>query len=121
MSLTPIHEFTGRAFLIFAVLITFYALYHLLRNESPDGNFWGAVAVGEILAVVQAVLGVILLLTSKAPARGIHFLYGVLSVLMWPAAYGYTRNQSGRRETLIWFLISAFLAGLAWRAFVTGG
>lgn len=121
MSLTQIHDFTGNAFRIFTLVITLFALFRFVRREQLAGDFWGTIMIGEGLAVIQAVLGIILVLSGRAPGRVIHFLYGALTVLLWPATFGYTRNQSGQRETLAWLLVSAFMFGLAIRAYMTGG
>jgi FtsH-binding integral membrane protein len=121
MDLTALHTVVGRAFIIFSLLVALLALYKYLRKEPLGGDFWGAVVIGEGVAVAQLIIGIILLIMGRSPARVIHFLYGALVVLAWPATFGYTRTQESGREALTWALVSAFLFGLALRAFGTGG
>ena len=121
MPLPVLHTIVGRAFAGFALIITAMALKSLIQKQPLDGNFFGAVVIGEGLAVVQMLLGFIMMGSGGVPARGIHYLYGALTVMMWPATFGYTRGQDRKGETLYWLGISAFLFGLSLRAFSTGG
>jgi len=93
--------------------------FRLTRN--PLGpSYWGALVIGEIVAVIQAVVGVIRL-GGGGPFSPIHVLYGTLSVVIWPAAFGYMRGQQdSRTESLVYGLVSLFLFGIAIRALTTG-
>jgi hypothetical protein len=111
-----LHAVTATAFTYFSLLVTLLALYRLLRGQGLGPDFWGAVVIGEGLIVVQVLLGVILLIMGGAPARPIHFLYGALTALTWPAAYAYTHDQDERRQALTWTVVSVFLFALSLRA-----
>lgn len=120
MSLVVIHGIISRAFLYFAIIIALWALLQVIRKQEISGNFWGAVVIGEGLVILQAVVGVILWIQGALPARLIHFLYGAVAVLTWPGVFAATRGETGRRETIYWFVASLFLAGIAFRAISTG-
>jgi hypothetical protein len=120
MPIPSIHAFLARAFTIFALLIALYALFYLIRRQEIGGDFWGAVVIGEGLIVLQALLGLVRWIQGGYPARTIHFLYGALCVFTWPAVFVFTKGRTGRREVLVWLLVSAFLFGLALRAMSTG-
>jgi hypothetical protein len=115
-----VHDFLSRAFLAFTAIVTLWSLYLFIRGQELSGDFWGTIVVGEGLVAVQAVVGGLLIVRGALPARGIHFLYGVLCALTWPALFAFTQGRTGRREALAWGLVSAFLFGLAMRAIVTG-
>lgn len=122
MSLTQLHEFLSTSVSIFTFLIAAFALWRYIRKEGLGGDFWGAVAIGEGLIVVEGAVGGILYLGGARPAReAIHLLYGVLALMIWPAAYGFTRKMDSRQENLTWLLVSAFLFGISLRARLTGG
>ncbi len=119
MTLPALHGIIANSFMYFAALIAAWALLMLLRGQEAGGSFWGAVVVGEALAVIQALIGIIMVVQGLMPARMIHFLYGVVTVLTWPAVFAFTRGGTSRRDTLFWFLVSAFLVGIALRASAT--
>ncbi len=120
MSLSQLHRLIATAFSIFALVVTLLAAYRLIRRQALSGDFWGAVVIGEGLVLLQAILGLILLIGGRQPGRGIHFLYGALTVLVWPITYTYSQTQDEHRTALVWTLASAFLFGLSIRAIGTG-
>ncbi len=120
MSLNRVHALLGNAFSYFALAIAVWGLFHLIRRREIGGDFWGAVAIGEGLAVLQALVGIVMLIQGLMPPRLLHFLYGALTALTWPAVFAFTRGDTGRRSVLAWTLASAALFGLALRAIVTG-
>jgi hypothetical protein len=119
MALQDVHRLLGTAFLYYTVIITIWSLVHLLRRQEVGGSFWGAVAIGEGLMVLQVLVGVIMALQGFRPARELHFVYGGVALLTWPAVFTFTRGAPGRREALWWTLASAFLFGITLRAMVT--
>lgn len=118
--LSEVHRFLSTATTLFTLLITLYAGFHFVRRLEFGGDFWGAVAIGEGLIALQAVAGLILLGTGSVPARDVHFLYGAMTVLIWPSVFAFTQGRTGRRETMFWILTSAALFGIALRARATG-
>jgi hypothetical protein len=114
------HNILSNAVTLFTLAVTLLALFRLLRHEGLASDFWGTVVIGEGLIVVQAFLGGILFFTGSQPPQLIHYLYGALNVLTWPAAYAYAHDQDDQRQALIWTLVSVFLFGLSLRARTTG-
>jgi hypothetical protein len=94
-----------------------------LRGRGLDGSYLGAAVIGELLLVLQALLGVFLALGGRTAALerpSMHILYGVMAVLIWPFLFTFTRGQSGRREAVLFAAGSLFLWGLVLRAAATG-
>jgi hypothetical protein len=116
MSVPQLHNIVATACSIYALIIGLWALFTFLRKTGLSGEFFGAVVIGEILMVAQAVLGGILLLQGLVPARPIHYLYGAVAVLTWPATYTYLREQPERRAHMWWMIVSLFLFGITLRA-----
>jgi hypothetical protein len=107
--------------MFFSLAMGLWSMYSYLRNQPLGPSYWGALVIGEVVAVLQAALGVIQLADSGVPARTIHFLYGTLTILIWPVTFGYMRGQQGSRtEPLVYGLVSLFLFGIAVRALTTG-
>jgi uncharacterized membrane protein len=121
MGLSDLHSMLGNAFSLFALIIAGWALLHLAQRREIGGNFWGAVVIGEGLVAVQALIGLIMVLQGLRPARDIHFLYGIVALLSWPALFAISKGGTGRRETIFWVLVSVFLFGIILRATATAG
>lgn len=115
-----IHDGVANTMVLFSLIAAIWGLALYFRGRSIDGNFWGILAVGEILILAQATVGVILWLRGAQPGRGIHILYGIVAVLTLPAVYGFSRGRDDRRMALGYSLILLFLVGISWRAIATG-
>ncbi len=116
-----IHGRLALTAIMYALVMGIWAAWDYFRGKSVSSSYWGALIIGELVMVGQGVLGIILVLSGRMPADLIHFLYGVLVALSWPAAYVYTNARAGRSEAAIYALVSFFIFGLAIRALMTGG
>jgi hypothetical protein len=115
-----LHQGIGNAAPIFMALLGVFSLINYIRGQGIDGNILGIIAIGEIMMIIMAVLGITLLIgLGLLQIVGIHFLYGSLSVLFIPGLWLYTRGDTGRRAALIWALGGFFMMGLAIRAITT--
>lgn len=114
-----LHDRLGNAAPLFMALLGIMSLFNYIRGRGLDGNMLGAVVIGEMLMLVQTGLGVILLVSGLSPVRIIHFLYGSLTILTFPALWVYTRGATDRRASLTWALAGLFMMGLALRAIGT--
>lgn len=119
MALIQIHGSLGNAAMLYMLILGLWALGSALRNQGLSGSFWGALAIGAGLMLVQGLLGVVLWVMVGSPSRPIHILYGVLCAIGIPAAYAYLRTPGGRREALLYGLAALFIFGLAVRAIST--
>jgi mannitol-specific phosphotransferase system IIBC component len=73
-----------------------------------------------LLMVAQGILGLVLVVAGLMPAETLHFVYGCLIALLFPALWVYTRGETDRRASLWWGLASLALMALAFRAIGTG-
>ncbi len=96
-----------------------WAIVALFQRRGASPSFRSALLVTEVVLLAQGGLGALLVFTGLSPKRGLHFLYGVLAVLVIPVAYGYTVSATRKREPLIWMLATFALAGLVIRALTT--
>jgi len=122
-SLQFLHGLLSRAILMFAVIAGVYGLVEYFRKHVVTPSYWGVIVVGNLAAVAQGILGLILALSGKQPAQWVHILYGVVA-LMWIPIINLINQlandgEHNRRETLIVALISLFQAGIALRAITT--
>lgn len=93
MSLIEVHARLTDTATLFIGFIGLWALFFRFRNRPLDSSWYGAALVGELLLVVQALLGVYLYyglgLGAALPRPFMHILYGIVSVITIPAAQSY--------------------------------
>ncbi|HEY8465348.1 MAG TPA: hypothetical protein VIL04_00935 [Solirubrobacterales bacterium] len=65
--------------------------------QRPSEGFWYALRVAQATVIIQVLLGGVLLLLGREAADGLHYLYGVLPVLVSMLAEG-ARAGAGARE-----------------------
>jgi hypothetical protein len=121
MSLVEIHSRLGNTALFYTVIMALWGLWRFFRKQGVEGSYWGALVIAEILYLLQAILGVIMLLSQTAllQGRGIHILYGVVSILVVPGIFVFTRGDDQRRAMLIYGVGFLFLVGILLRAMAT--
>ncbi len=118
--LVLIHNRIAVSAIVFAFIMGAWAAWNYFRGQGVSPSYWGALVIGELLMLVQGVIGILLVLTGARPGDFLHFLYGVLVALSWPAVYVYTNARAGRKEAGLYALVSFFIFGLAIRALMTG-
>lgn len=121
MDIVPeVHRALANMIDLYALIVGIWGLFNFARNRPPDGNYNGALAVAVGLFVIEAIVGIVLLLMGRAPSREIHWLYGVTIVLTIPAIFFFTRGSNTRRESFLYGAGMIFIVGLAERAAETG-
>lgn len=121
MFLTDLHCRIGLAVIFFAFALGAWGIIAFLRGMGVTGSYFGALVIGEILIVAQALIGTLLIFTGRFPMDGLHLLYGIVIPLAWAAVYVYTRGAQTKREMLIYAVMSFFVMGLGIRGIMTGG
>ncbi len=121
MSLTVIHGNLANAALIYFAILAVWGLVRFARRQGIGSNYWGALVIAELLILAQGTLGAFLWYSGLRPARGIHILYGLVSGLVIPAVYVYTKGGEERREMLIYAVVALVTVGLILRAMTTAG
>ncbi|NOZ29411.1 MAG: hypothetical protein GXP39_15355 [Chloroflexi bacterium] len=121
MALIEVHDRLANTVLLYLLAMTLWGWWRFLRRRGVDGSYWGALVIVELVLIVQGGLGGFLWLQGIRPARSIHVLYGVMSILALPTAYAYTRGRGERAEMLLYSVVTLILIGLVLRAMMTGG
>ncbi len=120
MSLPQLHAGLANAMLLYFTSLAFWGAFTFFVNREVSASYWGAVTIATYLAILQAVIGVALLLLVSGPRDSVHFLYGITALLAFPAARLYTANRSPRAQLIILTLVAFFLVGVAIRGIGTG-
>ena len=119
-----LHGRIATAMVLFAAAAGVWGLVEYFRKHEVSPSYWGIIVVGNLTAVAQGILGLILAIGGGQPARAwIHILYGIVALMWIPLINFFNgmghKEQAGTRETLIVALVSLFEAGIALRAITT--
>ena len=131
-----IHEVVGFAVVAVFALGWIWGLAAAIAKRGPGERYWVWLTVAQVTAGLQAILGVVLLLTGYRMAGGtalqdsLHYVYGLLPLVLFVFAHVIARagNASllgfdrGRRiAPWVPFAWAAFICfGLTLRALMTG-
>jgi hypothetical protein len=97
-----VHAINGAAVLATSLIAGSWGGIAWRRGEAVVG-FWYVLRVSQVLVVVQVALGSVLLLLGKEASTGLHYLYGVLPLLVALLAEGARAGVSERELTGIDF------------------
>ena len=119
--LTQIHGALSQTVWLFFLFLGLWGLIRALRGRGMDGSYLGAVVIGELLFVAQAVLGFILWFSGSRPIRAeIHLLYGIFAIVFLPFLFGLLRGDDSNRGRWVFALATLFMFGVALRMIETG-
>jgi heme A synthase len=115
-----LHQGLFRTGLLITALIGIWGLIMYFRKLAPGGGFRATLVLTEVLFIVQGLIGGLMVGEGRRPRDGLHWLYGILLLIVLPIAATYTAGRGPRREALVYGLAGLFMAGLTIRAFTTG-
>lgn len=111
-----LHERLQTTVVLFMFAMGIWGVFNYIRKRPVSSDYAGALIIGEILIVVEALLGLVIFLYGLRPVRTyMHILYGVTAVIALPGAFAYTRGRDDRWEGLVYACVCLFLAGLSIR------
>jgi hypothetical protein len=114
-----LHTLIARAIVLYYALVGLWGVVLGIRKAELSSGLRGALVIGVALGVVQALVGLGLLLSGAQPRDNLHFLYGASVILTLPLVASYLTGKKFSRP-LAYGLASLFMAGLAIRAITTG-
>jgi len=115
-----LHQRIAVSLVLYYAAVGVWGVFLGVRKSPLTPNYRGALVIGVGLGVVQALIGLFLVLSGDRPADNLHFLYGASVILTLPLVMSYITNKKFPRP-LAFGLASLFMAGLAIRAITTGG
>jgi heme A synthase len=118
-ALLVVHSGLFRAGLLISAIVAGWGLYMYVRRLSPTSGFRSTLVLTEGLFIVQGLLGIAIFLGGRRPHDNLHWLYGVLLVIVLPIALSYTSGRNDRQQSLVFGLAGLFMVGLAIRALTT--
>ena len=95
MSIVEIHGRLGNTALLYVIILAVWALWRYFRRQGVDSNFWGALAIAEILLLVQGAFGAYIYFAGIGylERQFMHFLYGIVGLIVIPAVFALIRGR----------------------------
>src|SRR6058998_2551757 len=105
-----VHKYVG--FLVEAVFTVGWVWWHvaLIRRRTHGQGFWTWLVVAQVIAGVQAAIGLILLLLGYRPDTWLHYVYGFGPIVVFLIAHQMARElhgQGGGRLSQPWIVFAA--------------
>lgn len=101
-------------------VLALWGLYLGLRGQPASPAYSAALYLGGGVAVVQSLVGVVLLAMGGRSRDDLHFLYGLSLIVALPLAHQFLVVPGRLRAPLAYGLACAFMVGLALRGITTG-
>jgi len=122
-TIQAIHSALSNTAWLFFLILGLWGLLRAIRGQSVTGNYLGAAFIGQMIFVVQAILGGILWiggLSATIQRPGIHLLYGVFALVFLPFIYlSVLRGDDTNRAQWVLAFTTLFLFGIALRSIGT--
>lgn len=120
MDLVTVHTGLAQTGVYFFIALGVWALFLRIRSQPLDGNWYGAAAIGEVLMVVQFILGFILYsqgLGENLTRAFVHILYACVAIITLPAAIVYLgRLEDENVKSILMAIVCFFLMEIVIRA-----
>ena len=114
------HDRLATTVILFFAVAGLWGLVEFARGGALGGNIAGMLIIGQVLVVVQGLLGMVLYVGGDRPQDPVHLLYGFTAALVLPFVWSYVRDRAPRQGLLLYSLVALFIVGLAIRGMTTG-
>ena len=123
MSIIEVHSRLANTAIFYTAIMAIWGLWRYFRKQEIDSSFFGALVIAEILFIIQGLLGAYIFISGigHLTRAFMHILYGVVTVLVIPSVFAYTRGDNSRRVQLIYGVALLFLVAILFRSLATGG
>jgi heme A synthase len=118
-TVAQIHGLIAWALVLYCAAVGVWGLFLAVRRSPLPGNYAGALAIAVILGVVQALVGVVLVVLGLRPRDDLHYLYGLSVIVAFPLVQQFISTRKVSRP-LAYGLAALFVMGLAIRGITTG-
>lgn len=107
-----VHQKFALVLILLGLVGALWCFIDLRRQGAPSGGVRAFLILCWVLVLIQDVLGLLLLAEGRRPANLLlHVMYGVLSALVLPIAWGLSARSPGRHEA-IYLGLGSLLFGL---------
>jgi hypothetical protein len=124
---SKVHEVVGFVVVGIFAFGWVWGLIAAIARRDPGDRYWTWLTLAQVVAGLQALLGVVLLLMGKRPSTWLHYVYGFGPFVVLAIAHLMARDLQKTKTVTpaiapwIGFALAAFICfGLALRGLMTG-
>ena len=117
--MSDLHRVIAQSMVLYYALVGIWGVVLAVRKVEVGSAYRGALFIGVGLGVLQAVVGLVLLVSGRSPRDDLHFLYGLSVIVALGLVHQYIQHRRFSRA-LAYGLASLFMMGLSIRAITTG-
>jgi len=114
------HQVVANALLLLMLLLALWGLLMAAANRSVGGSFRSTYILSIGVFGLQAIIGIVLLVSGARPRDFLHILYGIVPFVALGGGYTWSSGMKSRREALTLGVAALFTFGIVIRAFTTG-
>ena len=115
-----LHRALSNTIWMFYLFMGVWGIYRAIRRQPVNGSYFGAIAVIQIVIVVQVLMGGALYLSGSRPGRElVHYLYGAFGVVFLPGLFAYLKGDDSNSAQWLFALASLFMFGVIRRIIET--
>jgi heme A synthase len=118
--MVQLHQTVAFALGMLMLLLGLWGLFMALANRPVGGSFRSTYILSMGVFGLQAVIGLLLLVSGARPRDTLHILYGIVPFLALGYAFSSSSHMKLRNESLTLGLAALFTFGLIIRAYTTG-
>jgi hypothetical protein len=118
---SSIHLYVGFSIVALFGVGWVWGLGAWLAKRGPGEWFWRWLAVVQVVAVVQAVIGIWLLVSGRVLPQTLHLVYGLGPLVILGIGHALARDRNFEQRPWVAFAFASFICfGLTLRALMTG-
>ena len=118
------HNGLANASWMFFLILGVWGVFRAVRGQGMDGSYVGALAVGQGIFILQAIIGFLLLFGSGLGDMlrpSIHILYGVFALVFIPFIYfSVLKGDDSNRGQWVMSFCTLFMFGISLRTIELG-
>ncbi len=118
--IVEIHRVLSNSIILFFLLLGLWGVVRAIRKRGVEASYLGAMVIAEVLFILQAVLGAVLLFDGARPGRIVHLIYGTFALVALPGLFAYLKGDDSNQAQWYYAIAILFLFGVALRAIGTG-
>jgi heme A synthase len=118
---TEIHRVIGYVVVATFAIGWLFGLVLWVSRRAASDWFWRWLVAAQVVAILQALIGLVLVIAGRRPTTWLHYVYGFGPLVIFAIAHLLAREEPLRTRPWVPFAMASFISfGLSLRALTTG-